>query len=156
MSDEENRRQRILHKVISNVTTTFEGCWLWTGPDSGTGRGGGYPRMSLDGQTVAVHRVIYTEFYGYIPSKKQIDHVCRNRMCVNPEHLEMVTHKENQKRRAKAKADQWTPEEIDEMMSKGPISGLAIRRLVDYGQQVAQEENKFPMEDSGIDDPLGR
>ena len=55
--------------------------------------------MNLDGQTVAVHRVMFTNFYGYIPGKKQIDHVCRNRMCVNPHHLQMVTHKENQRRR---------------------------------------------------------
>lgn len=57
--------------------------------------------MSLDGQTVAVHRVVYTNFFGYIPGKKQIDHKCKNRKCCNPDHLEMVTHKENQKRRRK-------------------------------------------------------
>lgn len=83
----------------------FEGtpCWCWQGSCSGNGRGGGYPRMNLNGQTVAVHRVVYTHFNGFIPGKKQIDHKCRNRMCVNPDHLEMVTHKQNQKRRDAAK-----------------------------------------------------
>ena len=76
-------------------------CHLWTGPDSGTGRGGGYGRMSLDGQTVAVHLVVYTHYYGYIPGKKQIDHKCRQRACCNPAHLEMVTHLKNQRLRAK-------------------------------------------------------
>jgi len=56
--------------------------------------------MSLNGQTVAVHIVSYTNAYGYVPGKKQIDHKCNNRLCANPEHLEMVTHRENQKRRA--------------------------------------------------------
>lgn len=56
--------------------------------------------MKLDGQTVAVHLVVYTHFNGFIPGKKQIDHTCNNRMCVNPEHLELVTHLQNQKRRA--------------------------------------------------------
>lgn len=61
--------------------------------------------MSLDGQTVSVHRVMFTNAHGYVPGKKQIDHKCRNRMCVNPEHLEMVTHLENQKRRDRALRD---------------------------------------------------
>ena len=99
MSD---RRLSILEKVQRRVEVDCAGCWNWIGPDSGNGRGGGYPRMCLDGQTVSVHRVIYTHFYGYVPGKKQIDHKCRNRRCVNPDHLEMVTHKENQRRRDKA------------------------------------------------------
>lgn len=75
-------------------------CFIWTGPTSGEGRGGGYGRMSLNGQTVAVHLVAYTNFFGYIPRCRQIDHLCNNRLCWNPAHLEMVTHNENQKRRA--------------------------------------------------------
>lgn len=75
-------------------------CFIWTGPTSGSGRGGGYGRMSLDGQTVAVHLVSYTNFFGYIPGKKQVDHLCRNRLCWNPAHLELVTHLENQKKKS--------------------------------------------------------
>lgn len=98
-----DRRQTILIKIKGRVAVdTVTACWNWTGPDSGTGRGGGYPRMCLDGQTVSVHRVMFTHFHGYVPGKKQIDHKCRNRLCVNPDHLEMVTHKENQRRRDKA------------------------------------------------------
>jgi hypothetical protein len=59
--------------------------------------------MSLNGQTVAVHKVMFTHEHGFIPGKKQIDHKCRNRLCCSPSHLEMVSHRENQKRRAKAK-----------------------------------------------------
>lgn len=99
------RRETILERVMSRVeisTTCFyeeTPCWLWTGPTSGEGRGGGYGRMSLDGQTVAVHIVMFTHFFGYVPGKKQIDHKCCNRLCCNPNHLEMVTHRQNQKRR---------------------------------------------------------
>ena len=74
-------------------------CWVWGGPTSGNGRGGGYPRMNLDGQTVAVHRVVFTQFFGYVPGRKQIDHTCRTRRCVAPHHLEMLTHRRNMKRR---------------------------------------------------------
>ena len=94
-----DRLIQIFTKILSRVKTEKSGCWVWTGPTSGDGRGGGYPRMCLNGHTVAVHRVMWTHFNGYIPGKKQIDHTCRNRLCVNPSHLEMVTHKENQRRR---------------------------------------------------------
>lgn len=75
-------------------------CHLWSGPTSGTGRGGGYGRMSLDGHTVAVHLVVFTHYFGYIPGNKQVDHLCNQRLCCNPQHLELVTHLTNQKRRA--------------------------------------------------------
>lgn len=98
-----NRRDEIFRRVLDNVFMCGRsGCWLWLGPNSGDGRGGGYPRMSLDGQTVAVHRAMYVTVNGYVPGKKHIDHVCRNRMCVNPSHLELVTHRENCRRRDRA------------------------------------------------------
>lgn len=104
------RREKILAKIEANVNIVHLGfeledfpspCHIWTGSHSGKGRGGGYSRMSLDGQTVAVHLVVYTHHFGFIPGKKQIDHKCNNRLCVNKDHLQMVTHKRNQILRAK-------------------------------------------------------
>lgn len=104
------RREEILRRIeerleVRDCGFTLDGkpspCHLWTGPDSGTGRGGGYGRMSLNGQTVAVHLVVYTHYYGYIPGKKQIDHKCNQRLCCNPAHLAMVSHLKNQRLRAK-------------------------------------------------------
>ena len=103
-----DRRNEIMLRIHERVDVVDTGyildgnaspCHLWNGPDSGTGRGGGYGRMSLNSQTVAVHLVVYTNYYGYIPGKKQIDHKCNQRLCCNPAHLEMVSHKTNQKRR---------------------------------------------------------
>jgi hypothetical protein len=94
-----NRRDRIRDKIMARVTVEpATGCWLWQGPTSGSkGRGAGYPRMSLGGQTVAVHITMWTNEHGYIPGKKELDHVCRNRLCIrpDPEHLELVTRKRN-------------------------------------------------------------
>ena len=102
-----SRRDRIRAKIMSRVRIDpVTGCREWTGPDSGkNGRGKGYPRMSLDGQTVAVHIAMWTNEHGYIPGKKELDHACRDRLCVRPEmdHVEMVTRKENAKRREQAK-----------------------------------------------------
>lgn len=108
------RREHILNRIearcdIVNTGFVLDGkpspCHLWTGGDSGTGRGGGYGRMSLDGQTVAVHLVAYTHYYGYIPGKKQVDHQCNVRLCCNPAHLQLVTHLKNQRLRAKRAAN---------------------------------------------------
>lgn len=102
-----SRRERIIARIMKRVRVDpITGCWEWTGPTSGKkGRGRNYPRMCLDGQTVAVHRVMWTCVHGYLPGKKQIDHECRNRLCVNPHpgHTEMVTHKRNCRRRDKAR-----------------------------------------------------
>ena len=101
------RRQRIKQMIATRIAFEFNPelgsfCRLWIGPTSGTsGRGKGYPRMNLDGATVAVHKVAWVNEHGYIPPKKQLDHLCRNRLCVNPAHLELVTHKQNQKRKPK-------------------------------------------------------
>ncbi len=95
-----SRRDRIREKIMSRVEIDPEaGCWIWTGPTSGsTGRGKDYPRMNLDGATVAVHIALWVVENGPIPPRKQLDHTCRRRRCVNPSHCEMVTHKRNQKR----------------------------------------------------------
>lgn len=109
------RRDILLTRILDRTVRVFRPevlaldintpCWEWKGPTSGeSGRGCGYPRMSLDGQTVAVHRVVYTHFFGYIHSRRHVDHKCRNRLCVNPNHLEATTHRENCKRRDRAKS----------------------------------------------------
>lgn len=107
-----DRRQAIIDKIVARCITVDTGfmlhgkmspCQLWTGPTSGDGRGGGYGRMSLNGRTVAVHLVAFTHWFGYIPGGKQVDHLCRNRLCCAKDHLELVTHKQNQRRRDQAK-----------------------------------------------------
>ncbi len=98
-----SRRDDIRARILASVDVVMAGyetpCWLWTMADSGSGRGGGYPRMKLNDHTCAVHKVAFVNEYGFVPGNKQIDHKCRNRRCVNPDHLEMVSHRENQKRR---------------------------------------------------------
>lgn len=82
-----SRRERVLACV--EVVDAITPCHLWIGPDSRDGRGG-YSRMWLDGQMVAVHKVPWTNDNGLIPGKKELDHLCRMRRCVREGHLELV------------------------------------------------------------------
>ncbi|MBN9210756.1 MAG: hypothetical protein BGO45_10805 [Microbacterium sp. 71-36] len=74
-------------------------CWEWTGSLRT-----GYGLFRLDGRNVQTHRWAYEEQVGPIPDGFQIDHLCRNTRCVNPDHLEPVTQAENIRREHAARA----------------------------------------------------
>lgn len=69
-------------------------CWIWTGYTSPKG----YGTMKVNGVTTSVHRVSYLLAKGAIPKGLVIDHLCCNPPCINPDHLEAVTNRENTKR----------------------------------------------------------
>lgn len=69
------------------------GCWVWQRATAA-----GYGRIKFRGRLDLAHRVSWTLFRGEIPEGMTIDHLCRNRACINPHHLEPVTHSENCKR----------------------------------------------------------
>ena len=67
-------------------------CWNWGKPCWPHG----YGIMQLpDGRMQSAHRWIYERLVGEVPDGYELDHLCRNRNCVNPDHLEVVTHIEN-------------------------------------------------------------
>jgi hypothetical protein len=104
-----NDKQRFMFYVKKTAT-----CWLWTGTRRGKNwsDGGGYGKFYLwdrqlqEQKSVAAHRYSYEIFKGSIPDGLQLDHLCMNRLCVNPKHLEPVTNSENQ-HRAKEKRGHW-------------------------------------------------
>lgn len=83
----------LVNRVMAKVAQDPEsGCWLWTG----TIDGNGYGVVTLaGGKHRRAHRVVYELHRGPIPEGLQLDHLCRVRRCVNPEHLEPVTNREN-------------------------------------------------------------
>ena len=71
-------------------------CWVWQGNYQKSHKGSGnYGRFSYNGKVVRVHRFSYEQLIGPIPAGLTIDHLCRNTLCVNPDHLEAVSSREN-------------------------------------------------------------
>jgi excisionase family DNA binding protein len=75
----------------------FGDCWEWTGTDDGHGYGV-IGRGRRNSGLMAAHRAVWELLVGPIADGLQIDHLCRNHMCVNPDHLEPVTAEENKRR----------------------------------------------------------
>ena len=75
--------------LMSKVDTMTSDCWLWNGSMYQNGYGK-YGRRGI-----MAHRIFYTLFRERVPEDMSLDHLCRNRKCVNPDHLEIVTFLEN-------------------------------------------------------------
>lgn len=84
-------RDRLLAQTVVCPET---GCWLWQGYKSKQG----YGLIRNNMRRVLAHRAAYQEFVGPIPHGLELDHLCRFEGCINPDHLEPVTHAENVRR----------------------------------------------------------
>lgn len=74
-------------------------CWFWLGALSRKG----YGRVQVDGVHRPAHRAVYEALYGPVPKHLHLDHLCSNKSCVNPAHMEPVTPAENNRRKQSAR-----------------------------------------------------
>lgn len=82
---------RSIERFMAKVREGDDGCWHWTASKVTSG----YGQFPSELRTRLAHRYAYTVLVGPIPEGLTIDHLCRNRLCVNPAHLEAVTMREN-------------------------------------------------------------
>lgn len=88
--------ERVVRRIAERAVVDPEtGCWVWPGAR----RAGGYGHIGWQSKNVrsyqSTHRAMYEACVGPVPGGLDLDHLCRNRACCNPEHLEPVTRREN-------------------------------------------------------------
>jgi len=83
-------------KYLKRRTKEVNGCWIWQGGLNSRGYGLAYFKKISN--TKLVHRIMYILTKGKIPDNLPLDHLCRNKACINPGHLEPITPQEHAKR----------------------------------------------------------
>lgn len=100
-----------------------KGCWIWPYAINSQG----YGQLQINKVHYAAHKWIYTSLKGPVPHKTELDHLCRNRACINPEHLQVVTHKENCRRGYNAKLNEDKVAAIKKLHGKLTQTEIAKR-----------------------------
>jgi HNH endonuclease len=131
-----------LYKRFDAKVETTPYCWEWTGAKTDRR----YGSIGVEGKTCYAHRISYEREFGPIPDGFDIDHLCRNRACVNPHHLEAVPRKENLRRGSRvalkthsAQGHPWAEEHI----YVRPGSGKKMCRTCNIERRRARPRTRF-------------
>lgn len=94
----------------------------------------GYGRFEMKGKTYRAHRYFYEMENGIIPKGLVIDHLCRNRACINIEHMEVVTSKENTIRGRSAKINKELAQKVRHIYKTTKTKQVELARMFGIGQ----------------------
>jgi hypothetical protein len=87
----------LIARIEKKVNFTEDGCWLWTGAVAR----GGYGKIGVAGRHLVAHRVLYELIVDAVPANVELHHLCGNKACVNPDHLEPLVRAEHEARHRK-------------------------------------------------------
>jgi hypothetical protein len=102
-----------------------DNCLIWPGGCTSDG----YGETFVNGRVVYVHRIAYEGAFGPIPDGFEIDHLCRNRACCNPAHLEAVTRAVNTRRGKNTKLTLEKAREIRALRAEGATYPELVERF---------------------------
>ena len=96
MAKAKRSEQQGLLKFLERCTLTDQRCLIWPGATSGYG----YPVGKIAGNSTFcyIHKKVYEACVGEVPEGFQVDHICGNSLCLNPDHLRILTKEENKNR----------------------------------------------------------
>jgi hypothetical protein len=100
-SEDVKRRLLAKRKEVQGLEPTL--CWLWTGYKRHGGKG--YGEIRISGRKWLTHRAAYYAWRGPVPDGLELDHLCSDKACFNPDHLELVTHQINMARARSSNAE---------------------------------------------------
>lgn len=104
-------KERLLKRIEIDKES---GCWMWQGAPRN-----GYGQIKHGGKTRYTHRMAYALFVGDIPESLHLDHLCRVKLCCNPDHLQPVTNAENIRRGMSTKLTWDEAREIRRLCADG-------------------------------------
>lgn len=110
-----NRRRAAAGRLLTRFTVQPNGCWRWDRAVTTSG----YGHFSIESIYYQAHRLLYILLVGPIPDGLEPDHLCRNRWCVNPTHMELVTRSVNIQRGSRTRLSPAQVAEIRRARSQG-------------------------------------
>lgn len=113
----------------NRIQINKDGCWIWLLAKMPNG----YGIVSVNRKNIMAHRFYYEKYKGLIPDGMQVDHLCRNRACVNPDHLQAVSQQVNIQRGISAKLNNNSILKIREMYRSGKKQ-MTIASIFNIGQ----------------------
>lgn len=110
----------VIDRIMDSIVCEPSGCWRWIRPLDKFG----YGQLNLGNDNRHAHRRVYEFFMGVkVPGKMHVDHLCKNRACVNFTHMEVVSSVENHRRSRVAKLNLTKAREIRSLYKKGMKQG---------------------------------